>query len=938
MFTNPPSLLALFITVLIAVSPARGENVFEGPWPLLPAGEKPAEGEIWGELPNGLRYAVVPTNAPADAVSLRLLVAAGRVHERKGKAGTAYLLQELLASGTENFSYAERFQFLLENGIDPQSSGWVEVDLDHSVFRLDLDEPEGNSLADAMRFLVGIAGSPTFGQEELDLARAAIAYRASRGGRSYLPKSAEREGFLLKDSKYSHIGDKLVAEEIGSIELEDVKSYWESLYKPNRMVLLVAGVVEPSEVERLISAAFGGLESSLPLMPMREPSSRFRSTGDLESDVSRDGISRLAIFNVLGPADLFDEGAEADYYVTDFLGRVAQSYAGDAKRLAVSPLAVQSGELTLTIGGRSSAGQVLGQLRDGDKALHRLADYGIRSEDLEAAKRDYLRLRGSYDLELSTRGWPKVVAERLARSVLDQVPFRHGETFAAFLEKVISPLGFEEVRSRCKDLFAQERLSIYLELPKGFSLGANAIGKRLKASRKGYDFSWEQAGTMKQDWAFDSGFPSGGMVESTKIMRIGEYPVLQYEFSNNVRMNLVRTDLFPGRVQVHVSLGNGLSDMANLNPAFAALARTVLIKSKLPMRGDSPSITEVLESKGIEDVDVGLNLDQLYWSGLARDEEGVADFFSGIVHWMFGSRLEEETFDSALENLQGLAKRNLDASAMVRVDGLLAAEDPRFREFFVSDDLEGIDFVGMRDWLRAVRESAYIEITVVGDVAPRTVLRDARKTFGSAPGRTGKVFQPRHGAEALWSEPGIARETLKTSENGGYVTFVFPQVGEKSCLGDRRAAVFLPLLKEHLSRALSAYPALEQSLVVDLEGERMVPLSQALKVQLRCEAARVKEAEGLLLAAVDSFAESLEREWVRAAERNAWLELKRIALNGPELVQLFKQSQGKPYPLACVLELLEGGFTTDFDVYQSIAARQFSAENLRGVVVVPEGN
>ncbi|NEQ97120.1 MAG: insulinase family protein [Cyanothece sp. SIO2G6] len=339
----------------------------------------------------------------------------------------------------------------------------------------------------------------------------------------------------------------------------------------------------------------------------------------------------------------------------------------------------------------------------------------------------------------------------------------------------------------------------------------------------------------------------------------------------------------------------------------------------------------------MEELEAGVNPNQLFWSARADSAEKVSDFLAGLMAWMVTGNLAEDDFDESLERLKEVVDRGLGRTDSIVLEDLLKSEDIRMEEFFASEDFEGLTFAGMKEWLDQTREDSYIEITVVGDVVPRTLIRDVRRTFGSTPTRTGKVFQPRHSGPAQWREPGFREGTLKSSSKTGYVTLVFPQVEDMACVADRRQDVFRPLLENHLQGALRDRPDWQSRLRVSTIGKNMVPRSNALRVQLRCEQDELESAKALLLDATAAFADSLTPEFVLAAERAAWIDLKRVTRSSESLLKLFSQSQGKPNQMRCVLELLEKGIEEDFETYKSVAAKQFSEENVRGAIARPKG-
>ena len=72
---------------------------------------------VWGRLPNGLRYAIRPGGAPADRVSLRLVVEAGSLMETEQQRGLAHFLEHMAFEGSQNLAPGELIEFLQRSGL-----------------------------------------------------------------------------------------------------------------------------------------------------------------------------------------------------------------------------------------------------------------------------------------------------------------------------------------------------------------------------------------------------------------------------------------------------------------------------------------------------------------------------------------------------------------------------------------------------------------------------------------------------------------------------------------------------------------------------------------------------------------------------------------------------------------------------------------------------
>ena len=76
---------AVLLTLFVLTVPALVAPVLATPWPKSDIPPDPAV--TFGELPNGMRYAIQHNATPTGAVSMRLRIAAGALQEEKDQRG-----------------------------------------------------------------------------------------------------------------------------------------------------------------------------------------------------------------------------------------------------------------------------------------------------------------------------------------------------------------------------------------------------------------------------------------------------------------------------------------------------------------------------------------------------------------------------------------------------------------------------------------------------------------------------------------------------------------------------------------------------------------------------------------------------------------------------------------------------------------------------------
>lgn len=223
----------------------------------LPAGDTPLQWHplvIRGELPNGLRYNLIPVDAQKGRLDMRLTVHAGSVDEADDQVGVAHLLEHLAfySHGGEALDVRQRLQ----------KAGWQQGRHFNAVTSYDrtqylLSPPDGVQSSElALQTLANMAFAADFTAEDLQRERP-IVIEEWRGGLGVAQRmNAKRTAAQRTGSRYpAHrtIGNRQAIEQA---QLEALQAFQQRWYLPNNMVLNVVGDFEPQQLIAQIEQAF----------------------------------------------------------------------------------------------------------------------------------------------------------------------------------------------------------------------------------------------------------------------------------------------------------------------------------------------------------------------------------------------------------------------------------------------------------------------------------------------------------------------------------------------------------------------------------------------------------------------------------------------------------------------------------------------------------
>ena len=181
--TRALSALALIAVPLAIALPAVAQNEapatpaepqIPAPQAVTPEGEVPwlyrgsdvpvDEQWVFGEMENGLRYAVRRNGVPPRQVSIRVRVDAGSLHEREWEQGYAHLLEHLLFRESKYLGQAEAIAAWQRLGATFGSDANAETSPTHTVYKLDIPNIDRAKLAESFKLLSGMIREPVLSE------------------------------------------------------------------------------------------------------------------------------------------------------------------------------------------------------------------------------------------------------------------------------------------------------------------------------------------------------------------------------------------------------------------------------------------------------------------------------------------------------------------------------------------------------------------------------------------------------------------------------------------------------------------------------------------------------------------------------------------------------------------------------------------------------
>ena len=162
--------LRLVLAALALAAPLQAQE----PWPQARS-DVPADPAVrFGQLANGMRYAIRRNATPPGQTSLRLRIDAGSLHEADDQRGLAHFIEHMAFNGTTNVPEGEFVGRLERHGLRFGADTNASTEWTQTVYKLDLPENDAASIDEGLFLLREAVAEATFAPAAIDRERGVI--------------------------------------------------------------------------------------------------------------------------------------------------------------------------------------------------------------------------------------------------------------------------------------------------------------------------------------------------------------------------------------------------------------------------------------------------------------------------------------------------------------------------------------------------------------------------------------------------------------------------------------------------------------------------------------------------------------------------------------------------------------------------------------------
>ncbi|QQQ18261.1 insulinase family protein [Brevundimonas vitis] len=707
------------------------------PWPQATS-DVPADPAVrFGQLPNGLRYAIMHNATPPGQASLRVRIDAGSLMEREDQRGLAHFMEHMAFNGSTNVPEGELTRTLERLGLAFGADTNAYTSFGETVYQLDLPRTDDETIDTSLMILRDMMGEATLAADAIDRERGIVLSeertRAGPGLRSLMARlDFLMPGQLVPDRL--PIGDTSV---LANAPRERFVEFYSAYYRPSRATVVAVGDFDVDAMEAKIVAEFGDWIPDAP--DGAEPDLGTPQARSLEAGVySEPGSPASVQIAWISPPDLrpdtlAKQREEAVRYLgIAILNRRLSTLARGENPPFVGASASRSTEFrsqdTASIFASFQSGGWQPALNAIDQEQRRIVQFGVSQAELDREITEWRTGLANGVAGAATRRTP-ALAGALVSAVDGDSVFTSPQTDLQIFESIVGGLTLDEVNAALKTTFTGSGPVVFVTTPDPIDGGEATVLAALAASQAVAVTA--PVAESAQTWPYtDFGTPSG----VAETSRVEDLDVTFVTFNNGVRLTIKPTTFRDDQVLVTVSTAGGYLSLPTdrLTPVWAA-------GSAVSEGGVSRLTADQLE-QALTGRTYGISFqvteDTFAFNGATKPE----DF--GLQMQVLTAYLTDPAWrPEPFERIRGQFRQALPQLDAVpggvfarESGGLLRSGDPRWT-FPTLAQLGEASLDDLRQAITAGVATGPIEVVVVGDVDVNQVIEQVGSTLGALPAR-----------------------------------------------------------------------------------------------------------------------------------------------------------------------------------------------------------
>ena len=213
-----------------------------------------------GTLDNGLKYYILKNDQTKNNAYFYLNIHTGSIDETDEEQGLAHFVEHMAFNGSTHFQKNELIRKLEQLGVRFGADLNASTGFQDTTYNLQINTAEKENINSAFLVLSDWAGGISFDAEEIEKEKGVVLEEAKKDvGRRFYEKRAE---YLYPNSIFAKRFPIGKNEIIANTNKKTVQGFYQRMYRPDLMSVIVVGDIDEKEIEEKIKQNFKGLNNS----------------------------------------------------------------------------------------------------------------------------------------------------------------------------------------------------------------------------------------------------------------------------------------------------------------------------------------------------------------------------------------------------------------------------------------------------------------------------------------------------------------------------------------------------------------------------------------------------------------------------------------------------------------------------------------------------
>lgn len=728
----------------LTVANAAVDNCrFQTEWPHEKSELLPDPSLVFGRLPNGFRYLLMENRKPKDRVSMHLNVQVGSMHESDQQQGLAHFLEHMLFCGSTHFKPGELVKYFQSIGMKFGPDANAHTGYYKTVYDIFLPEGDRQSLEKGLAVLKDFASGAIFPEAEIDRERRVVlAEKRTRDSASYR-RFVSIMRFEFPEAKISKRFPIGLENFIKNADRKMFKNFYDTWYRPEKMILVMAGDFDVGSAALLIDEKFSALSAKD--SPLPEPDlGRINHKGikpfyHFEKEIGNTTVSIEVIRKIVRQPDSFD--FQKRLLIKDIADQIVQNrldvlvskpdtpFTSASISSGIFKNQIESAEITA----ESNPENWEKSLALLEQTLRRALKHGFTRSELERVKKDFRSKLDNAVNKAPTRE-SRLLARKIIMHLNTDMVCLSPKQRRDLLSPVINSLTLKQAHDSFKESWAPEHRLVLVT--------GNAELKSIDKKPKDIILATYNSSSiivvLRPAEIKVPLFPylpepekKGEISSRTEIPELG---IIQVDFENGVSLTLKKTDFEADEVLVNLSFGLGRAVEPADKPGLAALSAEVINESGLG-KLERDEIERALAGRNTE-VNFSVAEDCFFFKGKTVSKEALLLFQLLYAH-LTDPGYRADAYKLSMDRFRQKYLRlssSIDGAMSLAGKRFLAGGDSRFG-LPSYNMFKHLTLNDVKSWLDASLRHDKIDVSVVGDFDIEVVVDIASKYLGSLPKR-----------------------------------------------------------------------------------------------------------------------------------------------------------------------------------------------------------